>query len=552
MEREELGYGRAEGPTGEAPQVGAPAEPEPAPAAAPLPVPILLGVCYLAPVGTMPPPPEKNLPGLDAIGAAAADPATVYVTGAWGEEEEEEEGPEEDLEEEGERLWTSILSDVSAGPRSKLPAGKTILVLGDTASGKTTLMARLQGATEDKAGSGLKYLYLNIHDEDVDDHTRCNVWILDGDLFYRGLLKFVMNADSLLDTLPIFVADMSRPWTIMKSLQKWASVLREYIDKLRIPAEDRRIMELNFKKDFQSYVEPGQRTQRFQFTKQSNESIFLPLGNHVLTHNFGIPVLVVCTKCDAMSVLEKAHNYTDEHFDFIQSHVRRFCLKYGAGLIYTSAKEGKNLDILFKYIVHKIYGFPFTTPALLMEKDVVFIPAGWDNDHKIAILHESFTDVYPEDDFEDFIIPPPGRKLAHFKEVVAEDDQEFLMRQQAILAKQQDSPTRESEPSARGAAGSSKTQSQADAANVPDTASAAAGANTKSGSSNEGVLANFFNSLLTRKSGCPMGPVATGMQSTAPKPGQRPVLRNVQEELGRMNRKSESAKATKYSRGKHA
>lgn len=31
-------------------------------------------------------------------------------------------------------------------------------------------------------------------------------------------------------------------------------------------------------------------------------------------------------KCDAVSVLEKEHDYRDEHFDFIQSHIRRFCL----------------------------------------------------------------------------------------------------------------------------------------------------------------------------------------------------------------------------------
>lgn len=45
----------------------------------------------------------------------------------------------------------------------------------------------------------------------------------------------------------------------------------------------------------------------------------------------------------------------------------------GAGLIYTSVKEEKNLDLLYKYIVHKIYDFQFTTPALVVEKDAVFM-----------------------------------------------------------------------------------------------------------------------------------------------------------------------------------
>lgn len=75
------------------------------------------------------------------------------------------------------------------------------------------------------------------------DHTRCNVWILDGDLYHKGLLKFAVSAESLPETLAIFVADMSRPWTVMESLQKWASVLREHIDKMKIPPEEMRDLE---------------------------------------------------------------------------------------------------------------------------------------------------------------------------------------------------------------------------------------------------------------------------------------------------------------------
>lgn len=45
----------------------------------------------------------------------------------------------------------------------------------------------------------------------------------------------------------------------------------------------------------------------------------------------------------------------------------------GAGLIYTSVKEEKNLDLLYKYLVHKVYEFQFTTSALVVEKDAVFM-----------------------------------------------------------------------------------------------------------------------------------------------------------------------------------
>ena len=77
-----------------------------------------------------------------------------------------------------------------------------------------------------------------------------------------------------------------------------------------------------------------------------------------------------------MADLEKDYDYKDEHFDFIQQavstlkrpfdnidhfpgQVRKFCLQYGASLFYTSVKEDKNCDLLYKYLVHRIYHFPF-------------------------------------------------------------------------------------------------------------------------------------------------------------------------------------------------
>uniref|UniRef100_A0A8C3XB25 Dynein light intermediate chain n=1 Tax=Catagonus wagneri TaxID=51154 RepID=A0A8C3XB25_9CETA len=376
-------------------------------------------------------------------------------------------------EEEGQSLWSSILSEVSTRARSKLPSGKNILVFGEDGSGKTTLMTKLQGAEHGKKGRGLEYLYLSVHDEDRD---------------------------------------------VMK--------------------------------DFQDYIEPeegcqGSPQRRGPLTSgPDEENVALPLGDNVLTHNLGVPVLVVCTKCDAVSVLEKEHDYRDEHFDFIQSHLRRFCLQYGAALIYTSVKEEKNLDLLYKYIVHKTYGFHFTTPALVVEKEAVFIPAGWDNEKKIAILHENFTTVKPEDAYEDFIVKPPVRKLVHDKELAAEDEQVFLMKQQSLLAKQPATPTRASESPARGPSGSPRTQGRGGPASVP---SASPGTsvkkpdpNIKNNAASEGVLASFFNSLLSKKTGSPGSPGAGGVQSTAKKSGQKTVLTNVQEELDRMTRKPDS------------
>ncbi|XP_051755612.1 cytoplasmic dynein 1 light intermediate chain 2 isoform X1 [Ctenopharyngodon idella] len=474
------------------------------------------------------------------------------LLGAAGTGDTMENSNEDD---EGQNLWTSILSEVSTRSSSKLPSGKNIVLFGEDGSGKTTLITKLQGSEHSKKGRGLEYLYLSVQDEDREDLTRCSVWILDGDLYHKGLLKFAVTSESLKDSLVVFVVDMSRPWTIMESLQKWASVLREHVDKLKIPPEEMREMEQRMVKAFQEYAEPEEATpsspqRRGPAAGGEDESVLLPLGDNVLTHNLGIPVLIVCTKCDAVSVLEKEHDYKEEHFDFIQSHIRRFCLQYGAGLIYTSVKEEKNLDLLYKYMVHKIYDFQFTTPALVVEKDTVFIPSGWDNEKKIAILHENFTTVRPEDPFEDFITKPPVRKLVHDKEISAEDEQVFLMKQQSLLAKQPATPTRGTESPARTTSGSPRPTGRTGPTNVasvsPMTAVKKPDPNMKGAAANEGVLANFFNSLLSKKTGVPGSPGSPGagagaaVQGSAKKTGQKPGLTDVQAELDRMTRKPDS------------
>ncbi|TTO63369.1 Cytoplasmic dynein 1 light intermediate chain 1 [Bagarius yarrelli] len=190
---------------------------------------------------------------------------------------------------------SSILSEVSTRSRSKLPAGKSVLLL---------------------------------------DHTRCNAWVLDGDLYHKGLQKFALCVENLWESLAMLVVDLSRPWTALESLHKWTSVLREYLDKIRVPPETMREL---------------------------------------------------------------------EH-------------RYGAALLYTSMKENKNLDLLYKYLVHS--------------------PSGWDNEKKIAILHENLQTIKAEDNFEDVIVKPPVRKFVHEKEIQAEDDQVFLLKLQTLLSKQ--------------------------------------------------------------------------------------------------------------------
>ncbi|KAJ8302860.1 hypothetical protein KUTeg_019256 [Tegillarca granosa] len=410
----------------------------------------------------------------------------------------------------------------------------------DNECGKTTLIAKLQGVEEPKKGSGLEYYYIDVQDEYRDD----------GDLSHTGLLKFCITEENFAHSLVLLVTSMTQPWSIMETLQRWSRILNEHLDRLKISPEDRREYD-EIVRFFQEYTEPeeGQPTSSQSTHRRDvnplhptashtdEDKVLLPLGENTLSHNLGIPIVVVITKTDAISTLEKEHDYKEEHFDFIQQHIRKFCLHYGAALFYTSVKEDKNCDLLYRYLTHRIYGFPFNSPAYVVEKDSVFVPTGWDNEKKISILYENLSSMKSDDIYEDVIAKPIMRKpVQRDAEVVAEDEQVFLMKQQTQLSK----------APAPGAAGESPVRPQGTSPKPSKTASTpmvatsspkkkVLDAKNPGAQASEGMLANFFNSLLNKNPRAP-----TNSTSRADKAA---VTRDATAELERLRTKKPAADA---------
>ncbi|XP_078042738.1 dynein light intermediate chain isoform X2 [Augochlora pura] len=423
-----------------------------------------------------------------------------------------------------ENLWASILSEVQNSGNKKLPSNKNILVLGDNESGKTTLIAKLQGVEDPKKGSGLEFAYIDVRDEYRDDQTRLSVWILDGDPGHANLLRFALNEERFPHTLVMLVVAMTTPLDIFNQLQNWAALLGDHIDKLNLDNETRQqCRQLNVKK-WQDYAEPGDELDPGSPLRRTSRNLDdetidnLPLPEGVLTTNLGLDVVVVITKTDYMSTLEKEHDYKDEHFDFMQQWIRRFCLQYGAGLFYTSAKEDKNCDLLYRYLTHRIYSLPFKTPALVVEKDAVLIPAGWDNMKKISILFENLQSMKPDDYYTDVIAQPATNRrcVTREVEVQAEEEQSFLAKQQIELLVLKD-PTRS--PTLRNQASTGPVASPNKKLDPKATGASQSG---------EGVLANFFNSLLHKKIGSPGSPGSVGTSSVKidSPPVEKPTVSN--------------------------
>jgi dynein light intermediate chain 1 len=154
-------------------------------------------------------------------------------------------------------VWSAILQNVKAQDSVALPSDRNVLVLGDNESGKTTLVAKLQGNEDPRKGSGLEYAFIDVRDEYRDDQTRLNVWILDGEAQYQHLLNFALTEKTVENTVVVLSVTMAKPWQILDSLQTWASVLQDHVDKLKLDAKAVRQLQRRVVNRWREYVEPG-------------------------------------------------------------------------------------------------------------------------------------------------------------------------------------------------------------------------------------------------------------------------------------------------------
>ncbi|KAJ2723221.1 hypothetical protein GGI07_002790 [Coemansia sp. Benny D115] len=385
-------------------------------------------------------------------------------------------------------LWEAVLKEVGS---SKAAAVKKIIVLGDSNSGKSGVVTQLFQASlrpqvgnsgQDPGGAAtatglvgvlgdatapldsvtalskhdlsLSYSYMDVRDEDNEEIlARVGIYQLASDRAAdRELLRFVLDARSVGDTAAVVVLDWSKPWRFVKSLLRWLDVLNQAVEEVCSEAGTR---PSGWTAGRAAVDECRERLERFvQAYAESDDAtadagrervaaaaadVLLPLGPGVLEANLGVPLVIVCTKADAMDQMERARGFREEDFDYIQQVLRAVCLRFGAALAYTSTHNPASFATLYHYLVHRLLqappqepartadvptdmdmevdtvpqsppvsvpeqqqqqqqqqqaaphaGYPFRGRANVVDRDTVFVPAGWDSAAKIGYLREPF------------------------------------------------------------------------------------------------------------------------------------------------------------------
>ena len=132
-----------------------------------------------------------------------------------------------------------------------------LLSSGDKESGKTTLLAKLQGNEDPKKGSGLDFNYIEVRDEECEEHTLLSLAVLDGDPAHANLLRFALSADNYADTTVMICASLATPWAVMEQLEQWIRVLQDHIDSLSLTADQTDHFRQQQLSSWENYAEPG-------------------------------------------------------------------------------------------------------------------------------------------------------------------------------------------------------------------------------------------------------------------------------------------------------
>lgn len=114
--------------------------------------------------------------------------------------------------------------------------------------------------------------------------------------------------------------------------------------------------------------------------EETNEDLKaeLPLDQGVLEVNLGIPLIIICSKSDIIQSNDKGI-FTDKALEVLYKHIRNTALLYGATTIFVSEKSQVNVELLYHYLIHRLYGFQLQYKPLLDERDRLFIPSGFDS-----------------------------------------------------------------------------------------------------------------------------------------------------------------------------
>eukprot|EP01068_Selenidium_serpulae_P004811 Selendium_serpulae@DN3759_c0_g1_i1.p1 len=262
--------------------------------------------------------------------------------------------------------------------------------------------------------------------------AKTNMWIVQH-AHHKSLLMDKLKPEYLSHMCVLIFLDMSQPWSIKEDLRYWLEfahdVLCELIKDLPVDEADAKMNKLShYVSNYKQKVCP-EKAEEYAKRHMDDLEADQALDPHgALMMNMGVPIVVCIAKSDTFKLLDT--KLSRGHIDVISAHVRNCCIPYGAALIYANAKTPKNtinIDLLYRYLMHRIYGFHFREPADLEGGDSLFLPSGWDTVKEIEAFALTTVADGLTKPFEAIIVKPMAENvLTDVSPVRNEDMNTFL------------------------------------------------------------------------------------------------------------------------------
>lgn len=371
---------------------------------------------------------------------------SIYEVGAAdGKNKGQKEGEKKN------NLWKTILSDVAQRDGLK---DSWLLMLGDKGCGKRSLVKEINSKHilgrnsklpvekmgSDFAALDFSFLYCkdlsdkeqrNVIVDPEDNTSKLNVLTV-ADSQNMDLVETVLKPAYLENLVVAIVLDLDQPWDLMQSLQKWMKALQSLLFRI-LPEMQPGLYEKMKKKlvdHWKLFEEPqlddqGNLIKKLvpekaevdsegeQMEPEEDVRLAIELPEGVLKVNLGVPIVVVVQKVDVLLHGDK-RQFLEQNLDFIQKHIREYCLQYGAAVVFTSANSDRNLDVFYQYLVHRLYSYDFKYSPEIIERDNLFLPAGFDSHNLIDQLSKA-ANIATEDVngkpilYEDVIAEPSSK-----------------------------------------------------------------------------------------------------------------------------------------------
>ena len=102
----------------------------------------------------------------------------------------------------------------------------------------------------------MEFGYIDVRDEEEgEEHTLLNHFVLDGDSAHANLLQFALTEENVDHTTVLVCTSMTTPWTVIDQLSKWIRVLQDHLDQLDLSPDQ--VRELRSSKKVSSSITVG-------------------------------------------------------------------------------------------------------------------------------------------------------------------------------------------------------------------------------------------------------------------------------------------------------